>query len=126
MLDLSFLDVSWRQREASSGRSMSTTSSVRGWRETRVDMTLQLFLDPTERHALGSLVMDALLRLLDRPPDIGPGGHSGERLIAKDAQGSVVGDRHAGRLHRRVRGQLGSGDCARVVRARSATNSITH
>lgn len=39
-----------------------------GWRESRVDMTLEFFLDPTELHGLGSLVMDALLRLLDGAP----------------------------------------------------------
>src|SRR5690554_3332121 len=70
-LDLSFLDVS-----LSPARSVSRPVNVydilrEGWRETRVDMTLQFFLDPTERHGLGSLVMDALLRLLDGAPDIG-------------------------------------------------------
>lgn len=59
-----------------------------GWRETRVDMTLQFFLDPTERHGLGSLVIDALLRLLDGAPHIGPDGQSSTTLVAQDAEGS--------------------------------------
>ncbi|MET3770284.1 hypothetical protein ABIB15_002994 [Marisediminicola sp. UYEF4] len=87
-LDLSFLEVS-----LSPARSVQRPVNVydilrEGWRETRVDMTLQFFLDPTERHGLGSLAMDALLRLLDGAPDIDPGGHSSKRLIAKDAEGS--------------------------------------
>jgi len=59
-----------------------------GWRETRVDMTLQFFLDPQERHGLGSLVIDALLRLLDGAPAIGPTGRTSKVLAAKDAEGS--------------------------------------
>ncbi|WP_403025574.1 PD-(D/E)XK nuclease family protein [Salinibacterium sp. GXW1014] len=87
-LDLSFLEVS-----LSPARSVQRPVNVydilrEGWRETRVDMTLQFFLDPTERHGLGSLVMDALLRLLDGAPGIDAGGHSSKRLIAKEAEGS--------------------------------------
>jgi hypothetical protein len=51
-------------------------------------MTLQFFLDPAERHGLGSLVVDALLRLLDGAPHIGPDGQSSQRLVAEDAEGS--------------------------------------
>lgn len=54
-----------------------------GWRETRVDMTLRFFLDPTERHGLGPLVMDALLKVLDGSPTIGPEGR-GEAAFAAD------------------------------------------
>lgn len=36
-----------------------------GYKESRVDLTLLYFLDPTERHGLGSVVIDALLQLLD-------------------------------------------------------------
>lgn len=35
-----------------------------GHKESRVDLTLLYFLDPTERHGLGSVVIDALLQLL--------------------------------------------------------------
>lgn len=48
-----------------------------GWRETRVDMTLLFFLDPNERHGLGSLVIDALLSLLDGAELIGADGRTG-------------------------------------------------
>lgn len=36
-----------------------------GWREDRVDFTLEFFLNPQERHLLGTLVIDALLRAID-------------------------------------------------------------
>ncbi|WP_193510171.1 PD-(D/E)XK nuclease family protein [Cryobacterium sp. BB736] len=87
-LDLSFLEVSLSPARTAQ-RPVNVYDILReGWRETRVDMTLQFFLDPTERHGLGPLVMDALLRLLDGAPEIGPDGHGGKRLIAKDAEGS--------------------------------------
>jgi len=59
-----------------------------GWRETRVDMTLQFFLDPTERHGLGPLVIDAMLRLVDGAPTIGPDGATAVAFTAADATGS--------------------------------------
>ena len=59
-----------------------------GWRETRVDMTLQFFLDPNERHGLGSLVIDALLKVLDGAPTIGPAGRTETLFVAEDFQGS--------------------------------------
>jgi hypothetical protein len=59
-----------------------------GWRETRVDMTLQFFLDPNERHGLGSLVIDALLKLLDGAPTIGPAGKTDKLFVAEDFLGS--------------------------------------
>lgn len=87
-LDLSFLEV-----PLSPARTIERPVNVydilrEGWRETRVDMTLQFFLDPTERHGLGSLVIDALLRLLDGAPTIGPDGQSGRRVSAEDYEGS--------------------------------------
>ncbi|WP_017792718.1 PD-(D/E)XK nuclease family protein [Leucobacter salsicius] len=51
-------------------------------------MTLQFFLDPNERHGLGTLVIDALLRNLDEAPLIGSEGTNGERLNAEDVIGS--------------------------------------
>jgi hypothetical protein len=87
-LDLSFLEVSLSPAR-SDPRPVNVYDILReGWRETRVDMTLQFFLDPTERHGLGTLVMDALLRILDGAPHIGPGGRSSPKLIAQDAEGS--------------------------------------
>ena len=74
MLDLSFLRVPPATTPASS-RSVNVYDILReGWRETRVDMTLQFFLDPNERHGLGSLVIDALLQVLDGAPTIGAAG----------------------------------------------------
>ena len=87
-LDLSFLDVSLSPTR-SLPRPVNVYDILReGWRETRVDMTLQFFLDPQERHGLKSLVVDALLRLLDGAPIIGPAGRTSRMLIAKDAEGS--------------------------------------
>lgn len=75
-MDFSFLDFS-SPALSTRVRPVNVYEILRdGWRETRVDMTLQFFLDPNERHGLGSLVIDALLRLLDGAPLIGPGGIS--------------------------------------------------
>lgn len=64
-LDLSFLAVPLGPMPARS-RPVSVYDILsESWRETRVDMTLQFFLDPDGRHGLGTLVMDALLRVLD-------------------------------------------------------------
>lgn len=87
-LDLSFLDVS-----LSPARTAEPPVNVydilrEGWRETRVDMTLQFFLHPKERHGLGPLVIDALLRLLDGAPTIGPDGRRSKTFVARAAQGS--------------------------------------
>jgi len=87
-LDLSFLDAPLSPTRIPP-RPVNVYDILReGWRETRVDMTLQFFLDPQERHGLGSLVIDALLRLLDGAPAIGPNGRTSRLLIAKDAEGS--------------------------------------
>ncbi|MBH0024439.1 PD-(D/E)XK nuclease family protein [Salinibacterium sp. SWN248] len=87
-LDLSFLEVSLRPAGIVE-RPVNVYDILReGWRETRVDMTLQFFLDPTERHGLGTLVIDALLRLLDGAPSIGLNGRTSKHLIAQDAEGS--------------------------------------
>lgn len=87
-LDLSFLDAALSPAQ-SRPRPVNVYDILReGWRETRVDMTLQFFLDPNERHGLGPLVIDALLRRLDGAPAIGPSGHSSVMLISKDIEGS--------------------------------------
>lgn len=57
-----------------------------GYKESRVDLTLLYFLDPTERHGLGSVVIDALLQLLD-----GTAEHT-----ARGAQGSFDASRALG------------------------------
>jgi len=60
-LDLSFLEVSLRPAGAVE-RPVNVYDILRkSWRETRVDVTLQFFLDPTDRHGLGTLVIDTLL-----------------------------------------------------------------
>ncbi|MFB8387477.1 PD-(D/E)XK nuclease family protein [Microbacterium sp. NPDC055910] len=59
-----------------------------GWRETRVDMTLLFFLDPNERHGLGSLVIDALLALLDGADLVGARGRTGVPFDAGSHLGS--------------------------------------
>src|SRR5438045_2430819 len=41
-----------------------------------------------QRPGLGLLVIDALLRLLDGAPAIGPVGRTSKMLVAKDAEGS--------------------------------------
>ncbi len=51
-------------------------------------MTLQFFLDPNERHGLGSLVIDALLRVLDGAHTIGAFGKTAVTLMADDYAGS--------------------------------------
>ncbi|WP_165314377.1 PD-(D/E)XK nuclease family protein [Agromyces protaetiae] len=87
-LDLAFLDASLSPARTRA-RPVNVYDILReGWRETRVDMTLQFFLDPHERHALGSLVIDALVRLCDGAPTIGSAGRSGERIVAADFLGS--------------------------------------
>lgn len=70
-LDLSFLALPLAPMPAPS-RAVTIWDIVgEGWRETRVDMTLQVFLDPNEWHGLDVLVMDALLKVLDGVPSIG-------------------------------------------------------
>ena len=87
-LDLAFLDVAPRPVPVRT-RPVNVYEILReGWRETRVDMTLQFFLDPNERHGLGPLVIDALLRLLDGAPVIGEGGKTGDPFSAQDYVGS--------------------------------------
>ena len=87
-LDLSFLSVPL-------GSAPLPTAPVNvydilrdGWRETRVDMTLRFFLDPSERHGLGPLVMDAFLRVLDGSPTIGLAGKGKEAFDAEQHVGS--------------------------------------
>ena len=87
-LDLSFLRVPIATTPASS-RSVNVYDILReGWRETRVDMTLQFFLDPNERHGLGSLVIDALLQVLDGAPTIGAAGRTETPFMAEEFLGS--------------------------------------
>lgn len=75
-IDMSFLDASLSPARTRP-RPVNVYDILReGWRETRVDMTMQFFLDPNERHGLGSLVIDALLRLLSETPSIGPDGRA--------------------------------------------------
>lgn len=86
-LDLSFLAVRLGVGPPTA-RPVNVYDILReGWRETRVDMTLLFFLDPNERHGLGSLVIDALLTLLDGADLIGAQGRTG---VPVDA-GSYVG-----------------------------------
>lgn len=59
-----------------------------GWRETRVDMTLQFFLDPNERHGLGSLVIDAVLRTAEGARSVDENGATGPLLVLDDVIGS--------------------------------------
>lgn len=87
-LDLSFLRAALSPLPPKP-RAVNVYDILReGWRETRVDMTLQFFLDPNERHGLGSLVIDALLRTLDGSPVIGPRGRTDTLFVADDAVGS--------------------------------------
>lgn len=90
-LDLSFLSVPLQSTAvtASPPRPVNVYDILReGWRETRVDMTLQFFLDPNERHGLGSLVIDALLKLLDGASTIGSAGKTDKVFVAGDFLGS--------------------------------------
>lgn len=87
-LDLSFLQVGLG---APTGRTrpVNVYDILReGWRETRVDMTLQFFLDPNERHGLGTLCIDALLRTLDQAVFIASDGKTDETFVAEDFSGS--------------------------------------
>lgn len=87
-LDLSFLDFSFTTPRPRP-RPVNVYEILReGWRETRVDMTLQFFLDPSERHGLGTLVIDALLNCLDGAPTIGAAGKTSTALVAADCQGA--------------------------------------
>jgi hypothetical protein len=87
-LDLSFLDVDIRP-PARPDRPVNVFDILNdGWRENRVDMTLQFFLDPTERHGLGPLVMDALLRTVDGSHLIGTTGRTSGTFNAEDHAGS--------------------------------------
>lgn len=87
-LDMSFLDAALSPVRTRP-RPVNVYDILReGWRETRVDMTLQFFLDPNERHSLGSLVVDALLRTLKTVPAIGQDGATGEFFEAEEAVGS--------------------------------------
>lgn len=87
-LDMSFLDVPLLVMSAPP-RPVNVYEVLRdGWRETRVDMSLQFFLDPTERHDLGPLVMDALLRTLDGSQLIDLNGRTGTSFVASDSAGS--------------------------------------
>lgn len=88
-LDLSFLDATLSTAR-SRPRPVNVYDILReGWRETRVDMTLQFFLDPNERHGLGTLVIDALLRLLRDAPSVTPEGATGATSTIEDAMGST-------------------------------------
>lgn len=87
-LDLSFLDVPLGSTLPASRPVNVYEILSEGWRETRVDMTLQFFLDPTERHGLGPMVLDALLRALDGAPVIGRHGRTATSFVAEDAIGS--------------------------------------
>ena len=87
-LDLSFLAVPVGPMPAPSRPVNVYDILSESWRETRVDMTLQFFLDPNERHGLGTLVMDALLRVLDGAPMIGREGKADTLFAAEDYAGS--------------------------------------
>src|SRR5689334_6997302 len=87
-LDLSFLEVSLH-KAVSAPRPVKVYEILRdGWRETRVDMTLQFFLDPSERHGLDSLVIDALLLTLDGSQLIDLTGPTATAFAAADYSGS--------------------------------------
>ncbi len=89
-LDLSFLEAELGARTRPA-RPVNVYSILReGWRESRVDMTLLFFLDPAERHGLGSIVMDALLGLLDGAPVISAAGTPMEPFVAADHLGSTT------------------------------------
>lgn len=87
-LDLSFLNVPLGPTPTPS-RPVNVYDILReGWRETRVDMTLQFFLDPSERHGLGSMVIDALLRTLGGANVISAGGLADAPFVAGSVSGS--------------------------------------
>lgn len=87
-LDLTFLDVALSP-ERTRPRPVNVYDILReGWRETRVDMTLQFFLDPNERHGLGSLVIDALLRTAEGARPISRDGADGPPLVLDELLGS--------------------------------------
>ncbi|WP_394551815.1 hypothetical protein ACDF64_13180 [Agromyces sp. MMS24-JH15] len=87
-LDLSFLAVPLGAAPPPT-RSVNVYDILReGWRETRVDMTLLFFLDPNERHGLASLVIDALLSLLDGADLIGALGRTGVQFDSGSYLGS--------------------------------------
>ena len=87
-LDLAFLDLNLTAPRVRP-RPVNVYEILReGWRETRVDMTLQFFLDPSERHGLGSLVIDALVTCLDGAPIIGSAGKTSKTLASDDFLGS--------------------------------------
>ena len=90
------------------------------WRETRVDMTLQFFLDPNERHGLGTLVMDALLRVLDGAPMIGREGKADTLLRGGLCRLRCLGeDQHPNYgYNRRVRHEQGPRDRRCALRTR--------
>ena len=87
-LDLSFLAVPLGPMPAPARPVNVYDILGEAWRETRVDMTLQFFLDPNERHGLGTLVMDALLTVLDGAPMIGAEGKTDTLFAAEDYAGS--------------------------------------
>lgn len=87
-LDLSFLSASLGSTAAPSAPVNVYDILRDGWRESRVDMTLLFFLDPNERHGLGPLVMDGLLRVLDGSPAIGPQGKTDAIFDAAEYLGS--------------------------------------
>lgn len=87
-LDLSFLDVPI-SAVVTKKRPVNVYEVLRdGWRESRVDMSLAFFLDPNERHGFGTLVVDALLRVLDGAKFVRPDGGNGERFDAQSSSGS--------------------------------------
>ena len=87
-LDISFLAVPLGAASPPARRVNVYDILREGWRETRVDMTLLFFLDPNERHGLGSLVIDALLSLLDGAELIGAYGRTGVSFDAGSHLGS--------------------------------------
>ena len=88
-LDLSFLSVPLGATPSAPNRRVNVYEILReGWRETRVDMTVLFFLDPNERHGLGSLVMDALLTLVDGAELVGSDGKTGAQFDAGTYLGS--------------------------------------
>lgn len=91
-LDLSFLHVRLAAH-AARPRPVNVYDVLReGWRETRVDMTLQFFLDPSERHGFGSMVIDALLTAFDGAPTIGRTGSTEVLFEAEESLGSETWD----------------------------------
>ena len=89
-LDLTFLTVPIRLR-AVAPPPVNVYEVLRdGWRETRVDMTLLFLLNPSERHGLGSLVIDALLATLHGAPFIREEGTTTTVLSAPDYVGSTA------------------------------------